>query len=222
MNISGKFSSAREMFEFLASELENHPDFSTSDYKEIIGVSLQLNEWKDIDELILDPVSGIGLQEELTSEDAIKNFDFLIAEFENWKLGLTGAWIKYPEYWEKRKGKSGRFEYHYGPRVYQGIHFILSKLSEDRNTRQAFFSVWSKEDEDLSRSQVPCTIGYHFLDRDNTLYCLAHFRSIEYSNFGNDVWLSARLFEWIAQSLNNNLRLGPITFFVDSFHKFVK
>lgn len=103
------------------------------------------------------------------------------------------------------------------------LNDVVAQLRRDRGTRQAYLPVWFPEDTGAAQGQrVPCTLGYHFIVRDNVLHCTYNMRSCEaYRHFTNDTYMAVRLAEWVAYSVSGDIRLGQLTMNIVSFHGFV-
>lgn len=75
---------------------------------------------------------------------------------------------------------------------------VVDLLADDPYTRQAYFPVWFPEDTGGGSKRAPCTIGYHFLMREDKLDITYHIRSCDlYKHFRNDVYLTIRLLLWV-------------------------
>ena len=72
-------------------------------------------------------------------------------------------------------------------------------LQRDPFTRQAYLPVWFPEDTGASHGgRVPCTLGYHFLLRDNMLHMWYDIRSCDLlRHFQDDIYLACRLLIWM-------------------------
>jgi hypothetical protein len=118
----------------------------------------------------------------------------------------------------------------------QGIRFpygdlgdVVDLLVRNPLTRQAFLPVWFPEDTGAVDSQrVPCTLGYHFMQRGGRLSCRYYIRSCDaYRHLSNDVWLTAMLTRWVAQQVTErsghllHFRLGGMAMHISSLHSFV-
>lgn len=68
----------------------------------------------------------------------------------------------------------------YGPKISEQRNYVIRKLEEDPDSRQAVISIW-RENPPETRD-VPCTISVQWLIRDGFLHCIDTMRS-------NDVWL---------------------------------
>lgn len=85
---------------------------------------------------------------------------------------------------------------------YGQLNDVVGLLAEDPYTRQAYLPVWFPEDTGGGAKRAPCTIGYHFLMRDNRLDINYHIRSCDlYKHFRNDVYLTLRLHLWMLDRL---------------------
>lgn len=100
---------------------------------------------------------------------------------------------------------------------------LIELLRKDPTTRQAYLPIWFPEDLEAANEgeRVPCTIGYHFIIRDNKLYCYYLIRSCDIArHLKNDIYLSIKLADYIKNKLNNDIILGTLTFAVISLHCF--
>lgn len=68
----------------------------------------------------------------------------------------------------------------YGPRVVAQLGYVVAKLLEDRDTRQAVLTTWVPNPP--SSKDIPCTLALTFAIRRGRLHCHAFMRS-------SDVWL---------------------------------
>lgn len=109
---------------------------------------------------------------------------------------------------------------------------IVELLLLEPNTRQAYLPVWFPEDTGVVDGQrVPCTLGYHFMIREDKLHLSYHMRSCEaYRHFTNDVYMAVRLAQWMVDELNAHQELrggtrrlvpGDLHMTAASFHGFV-
>lgn len=146
----------------------------------------------------------------------------------------------YPErFWPKfanegQKRPNGRQVYvpHNGIRFeYGDLRDVVNLLVRSPLTRQAYLPVWFPEDTGAVDGQrVPCTLGYHFMQRRGRLSCRYFIRSCDaYRHLSNDVWLAAMLTKWIANEVNEatkdreltmRFRLGGMAMHISSLHAF--
>jgi hypothetical protein len=120
-----------------------------------------------------------------------------------------------------------------------GIRFQYGDLNDLVNlfirspmTRQAYLPVWFPEDTGAVDGQrVPCTLGYHFMQRRGFLSCRYYIRSCDfYRHLSNDVFFAAALMNWICQQLAERtkdremklrFRPGSLVMHISSLHAFV-
>lgn len=107
---------------------------------------------------------------------------------------------------------------------------VVKQLRKDSTTRQAYLPIWFPEDTGATQGQrVPCSLGYHFMIRDNKLHVQYALRSCEvYRHFTNDVYMAVRLGQWVRDQLEpeddwdyDPPRMGQLTMQIASFHGFV-
>jgi thymidylate synthase len=68
----------------------------------------------------------------------------------------------------------------YGPRIMPQIPYVVSKLREDRDTRQAALTIWTPSP--APSKDIPCTVAMDFKVRDGKLNLHVFMRS-------SDIWL---------------------------------
>lgn len=109
---------------------------------------------------------------------------------------------------------------------------VLKLLAADPMTRQAYLPVWFPEDTGVHHGKrVPCSIGYHFMMRDNRLNVFYPIRSCDFTrHFRDDLYLTVRLLLWMLQNLRmmkdqaidwRDVRPGWLRFWAGSLHTFV-
>ncbi len=121
--------------------------------------------------------------------------------------------------------------------VNRGIRFnygdlkdVINLLVKYPNTRQAYLPVWFPEDTGVVHGErVPCSLGYHFIQRHDYLHCVYYLRSCDiYRHFRDDIYLTIRLMLSVlkmCKELNNdtwkNVKPGIFTMHITSLHMFV-
>lgn len=127
-------------------------------------------------------------------------------------------WPKYPltdDFW---RGKSANnIEPMHGIRfAYGDLADVVHQLARSQQTRQAFLPIWFPEDTGaVHRKRVPCTLGYHFMIRDNRLHMNYYMRSCDaLRHFQDDVYMAGRLMQWVCHELNTQAHEGvePLEF----------
>lgn len=142
----------------------------------------------------------------------------------------------YPErFWPKRAG----WAYEHGitsttgVQDLRGIRFaygdlddVVNQLGKSPLTRQAYLPVWFPEDTGaVHKERVPCTLGYHFLLRNNWLHVTYFIRSCDFvRHFRDDIYMAGRLSQWVANKLRVKHKVtaqpGLVTMHIVSFHIF--
>ena len=145
-------------------------------------------------------------------------------------------------YWPKQAGQSpdGKTGMQSGippSFCHRGIRFrygdlndLVDLLCQDPLTRQAYLPVWFPEDlaAAVEVKRVPCTLGYHFIRRDDRLHCVYPMRSCDFvRHFRDDVYLTVRLLLWVLQCCRYRVpdtwavvRPGTFTMHITSLHMF--
>lgn len=112
---------------------------------------------------------------------------------------------------------------------YGDLKDVVTLLSREPFTRQAYLPVWFPEDTSLHEGRRPCTLGYHFIMRENKLDIVYYIRSCDIMrHFRDDVYLTVRLQRWILERLhvNNpemwkNVLPGQFIMHITSLHCFI-
>lgn len=137
-------------------------------------------------------------------------------------------------YWPKlaRQTPGGKLPDRYmrGHKVRRGIAYeygdladVVLHLMRDPLSRQAFLPVWFPEDTGVVHGgRVPCSLGYHFILRENKLHIVYYLRSCDFiRHFGDDCYLTARLQAWMVEHLGMpDLAVGTFTMHITSLHVF--
>ena len=104
---------------------------------------------------------------------------------------------------------------------------VVDLLADDPYTRQAYLPIWFPEDTGGGSKRAPCTIGYHFLMRDDRLDVNYHIRSCDlYKHFRNDLYLTIRLLLWVLDKARSrssawaSVRPGKFIMQIGSLHLF--
>ncbi len=86
---------------------------------------------------------------------------------------------------------------------YGDIQDVVNLLYREPLTRQAFLPIWFPEDTGaVHGGRIPCTIGYHFIMRDNKLHVIYYIRSCDLiRHWKDDMYLAVRKVQWIIAQL---------------------
>lgn len=128
---------------------------------------------------------------------------------------------------------------------YGDLNDVLNLLAREPYTRQAYLPIFFPEDTGAHHGErIPCTLGYHFMLRDDKLHCFYPIRSCDFiRHFRDDVYMAMRLVQWTIERLiaqkeawikNNlegqameeawnlweNVKPGNLSMFVPSLHVF--
>lgn len=68
----------------------------------------------------------------------------------------------------------------YGPKILEQMDYVLNKLVEDRDTRQATLTIWERNP--APSKDIPCTVAMSFNIRKDKLHLHVYMRS-------SDIWL---------------------------------
>lgn len=112
--------------------------------------------------------------------------------------------------------------------AYGDLNDVVTHLANDPGTRQAYLPVWFPEDTGVvHKERVPCTIGYHFVQRHGFLHTTYYIRSCDYyRHMRDDIYLTVRLALWVLDQLRqqgepwNVVKPGLLTMHIVSLHLF--
>lgn len=99
----------------------------------------------------------------------------------------------------------------YGPKIFaygsdniNQWNRIIRLFNEDSDTKRAFISIFDANEElDLSNIDVSCTIGLHFLKRENNLYLSVFMRANDaYRGVVSDIFSFSFIQEFLATQLS--------------------
>lgn len=108
---------------------------------------------------------------------------------------------------------AGKASTMYGIRYrYGDLNDVVELLHKEPLTRQAFLPIWYPEDTGSHHGgRVPCTLGYHFMLRDNMLHMWYPIRACDFiRHFRDDIYLACRLLLWVLEVLKAKERDGHI------------
>jgi len=109
----------------------------------------------------------------------------------------------------------------YGYRIAHSVSKVIKKLNEDNASRQAVLPIMRIKDISEETKDVPCTLGLHFLIRDNKLNLIVYMRSNDVIwGLPYDVYMFTTLQEIIANNLK--VELGWYLHCTSSLHVYKK
>jgi len=131
-------------------------------------------------------------------------------------------------FWPKRAGLGYEDDHPsddlFGIRYKAGdLDDLVVLLLHEPYTRQAYLPIFFPEDTGaVHGGRIPCTLGYHFLRRDDWLNMWYFIRSCDYvRHFRDDLYLAARLLLWVIDALSladDHVLPGNFTFVCPSMH----
>lgn len=82
---------------------------------------------------------------------------------------------------------------------YGDLDDVVDLLIREPNTRQAYMPVFFPEDTGaVHRGRIPCSLGYHFIQRNGFMHVVYQLRSCDiYRHMRDDIYLTARLLLWV-------------------------
>ncbi len=121
-------------------------------------------------------------------------------------------WPKYANQTADGTPEEGdRVTHRKGVRYYYGdLEDVVHLLGREPLTRQAYLPVWFPEDTGaVHRERVPCTLGYHFMQRAGYFHVYYPIRSCDYlRHFRDDLYLTTRLTLWVLERLRKEYPEG--------------
>lgn len=135
------------------------------------------------------------------------------------------AWKLREEVWRQFQNAIGLFDYTYNGRIQPegNLALIKQELIRNPDTRQTWLPIFQEKDPRYmgGARRIPCSLGYHFTVRDNTLHMTYIQRSCDaVVHFGNDVYLAWKMMEYMAHATGYDV--GYLTHMIFSFHAYKK
>lgn len=111
---------------------------------------------------------------------------------------------------------------------YGDLADVVALLVKEPNTRQAYLPVFFPEDTgSVHGSRVPCTLGYHFMQRHGYLHVVYYLRSCDFvRHMRDDIYLTVRLLLWVLEQASRrderwkDIKPGIFTMHMTSLHMF--
>lgn len=110
---------------------------------------------------------------------------------------------------------------------YGDLNDLVWLLRTNPLARQAFLPMFFPEDTG-STDRTPCTLGWHFIRRNDKLHMVYYLRSCDAVNhWRNDLYMAARLLHWVLDKLRSldpdnwtRVTMGTLTTHITSLHAF--
>ena len=112
---------------------------------------------------------------------------------------------KIPPIWERMANSKGEVNSNYGYQWKRNnqIDYVVAKLREDADTRQAAISIYDAKEHDTYAKDTPCTYAVQFSIINNKLCMSVYMRSNDiWYGFCNDQYQFSSLQKMIADRLN--------------------
>jgi len=105
---------------------------------------------------------------------------------------------------------------------------LMHLLAREPHTRQAYLPIWFPEDiyaASVDHQRVPCTLGYHFLVRQERMHCFYPMRSVDFVRYlRDDLYMAGRLVQHLCKGVEGffekGIKPGILTLFASSLHVF--
>ena len=161
-----------------------------------------------------------------------RNWSQEYAEAE-WQWYLTGSpyvfelgkiYGKVPEIWKRMANDAGKVNSNYGWQWQRKdyaeksqIDYIVEKLKNDKDTRQATISIYDGKEHEKYEKDTPCTYAIQFTILDNRLLMCVTMRSNDlWYGFCNDQYCFSKLQKMIADELS--IDVGAYFHFAHNLH----
>lgn len=98
------------------------------------------------------------------------------------------------------------------PGTFGDLNDVVNLLAREPTTRQAYLPVFFPFDTGAVHGErIPCSLGYLFLMRGNKLNITYYIRSCDfYRHFRDDVYMTARLCQWVLEQCKDGHGLGAV------------
>lgn len=123
---------------------------------------------------------------------------------------------------------------------YGDLNDVIELLRKEPHTRQAYLPMFFPEDTGATSDQrLPCSLGWHFMLRDERLHCFYPMRSVDLVRYlRDDAYMAGRLVQWVIDQLRERqqepmeheadyedpwwgmVKPGNLTMFMSSLHVF--
>ena len=126
----------------------------------------------------------------------------------------SNEWWPFAQSGNKQFKADTKFSHTYPERLWtkdlDGIRYkygnmgdVVNMLVDEPYTRQAFLPMWFPEDTGaVHKERVPCTIGYHFIRREDRMHLTYYIRSCDYlRHLRDDIYLACGKLFWILEQL---------------------
>ena len=109
---------------------------------------------------------------------------------------------------------------------YGDLDDIVSLLKREPNTRQAYLPIFFPEDTGaVHGGRIPCSLGYHFIQRNRFLHVIYQLRSCDiYRHMRDDIYLTSRLLLWVLDEVREEhpwMIPGSLDMQITSLHCFI-
>jgi len=112
-------------------------------------------------------------------------------------------------------GSNRGIRYRYGD-----LADLVRLLKTRLYTRQAYLPIWFPEDTGAHhKERVPCSLGYHFLNREGGMKIVYYMRSCDFIRyFRDDVYMAGRLLQWVCDQIGS--KPSRLVMYISSLHIF--
>lgn len=116
----------------------------------------------------------------------------------------------------------------YGPKIINQLDYVVEKLIEDQDTRQATLTIWERNPR--KSRDIPCTVAMNFMIRGTRLHCQVFMRSSDvYLGLPYDMFSFSMVMRLVLSEFKTrigatpfNYKLGELCIYAASTHLYVK
>ena len=126
----------------------------------------------------------------------------------------SNEWWPFAQKSSKKFKSDEQFSHTYPERIWphklRGMRYkygnfddVIKLLYDEPLTRQAFLPIWFPEDTGAAHGErVPCTLGYHFIVRNDFLHIIYYIRSCDFlRHFRDDIYMACRKAYFVLEEL---------------------
>lgn len=106
--------------------------------------------------------------------------------------------------------------------AYGDLSDLVRLFQERPDTRQGYLPIWHPEDTGAVDGQrVPCTLGYHMMQRGGQLGIRYYLRSCDFvRHLKDDAYMAGRLCQWVCDEVGKGWTPGRLVLHISSLHAF--
>lgn len=105
----------------------------------------------------------------------------------------------------------------YGPPFVEQLQYVVDKLKEDRDTRQAVMTLWRRKPK--ASKDIPCTVSIQFIPRKGRMHTNVFMRSSDaWLGWPYDIFTFTMMTHMVRCQFDKTLDMGALQLFAGSQH----